>query len=99
MYLLLERGEWSQGEREEENRERKHQCARETWISCTSLPPAGDLVHNLGTCPTTWVLVPTGNQTADFLVHRPVLSPLRHTSHAMDLFIFVRYDNTEIKVV
>ena len=65
MYLLLERGEWSQGEREEENRERKHQCARETWISCTSLPPAGDLVHNLGTCPTTWVLVPAGNRTAD----------------------------------
>ena len=34
----------------------------------------------LGTWPTTEACALTGNQTGDALVHRPVLSPLSHTS-------------------
>ena len=34
----------------------------------------------LGTWPAAQPCVPTGNPTSDLLVHRPVLSPLSHTS-------------------
>ena len=49
IYLLLERERGRDGERERE----KHQCARETLISCLShpTPRTWDLAHNPGMCP------------------------------------------------
>ena len=43
---------------------------------CLHVPPAGDVACNLGTCPD-W------EWDCDPLVHRPVLSPLSHTSQGL----------------
>ena len=63
-YLLLERGEGREKERERE----KHQC-----VVASCAPPTGDLAHNPGMCPY-WELKqwPFGLQVA--------LNPLSHTS-------------------
>ena len=44
IYLCLERGE--AGRKRE-----KHQCVRETWISCILRSPTWDLARSPGTCP------------------------------------------------
>ena len=41
----------------------------------------------LGTWPTTQACALTGNQTSDYLVHRPVLNPLSHTSQGSLSFL------------
>ena len=68
IYLILERGE-----RREKERERNINL-RDTSISCLSYAP------KLGTWPATQACVLTGNWTSDLLVHKPVLNPLSHTS-------------------
>ena len=44
----------------------------------------------LGTCPATQACALTRNQTSNFLVCRPVLSPLSHTSQGMSFNILLR---------
>ena len=50
----------------------KHRCV----VASHTHPP-------LGTWPATQTCVPTGNQTRDPLVGRPVLKPLSHTSQGL----------------
>ena len=50
------------------------------WLPLTSLL--------LGTWPATQACALTGNRTGDPLVHRPVLTPLSHTSQGWNYFNF-----------
>ena len=71
--------------REREREGEKHQCVRDTSISCLS--------HSqLGTWPTTRACARTENRTSDLLVHRPALSPLSHTDQ--DSFILLIIQQT-----
>ena len=42
----------------------------------------------LGTWPAIQARAPTGNRTGNILVHRPVLSPLSHTSQGIIISTF-----------
>ena len=70
IYLLLERGE-------------KKEKERERHINVWWLPLARPLT---GTWPATQTCALTRNQTGDPLVHRPALNPLSHTSKGSPCF-------------
>ena len=71
IYLLLERGE-------------KKEKERERNINVWWLPLARPLT---GTWPATQTCALTRNQTGDPLVHRPALNPLSHTSQGSTCFL------------
>ena len=73
IYLLLDRG----GEGKENERERNIKV----WLPLTC--------PLLGIWPETQACGLTGNRTRDPLVHKPLLSPLSHTSQGNDLFYLV----------
>ena len=79
-YLFLKilfiyfREKGKEGERERG----KHQCERDTLISCLSRTPAGDLAGNPGMCPDREL-------NRESLVLRPALSALSHSSQGLFL--------------
>ena len=76
LFIFRERG------RDEEREGQKHQCARETLISCLS--------HTRwqGTWPATQACALTGNQTGDLSVYRLAFNPLSHNSQGKNRQIF-----------
>ena len=67
IYLILERGEGR-----EKERERNIGARNVDWLPLARPQP--------GTRPKIQACALTGNRTSDLLVHRLVLSPLNHTS-------------------
>ena len=76
IYVFLDRGE-----RWEKEKGRNINCG---CLSRTS--------PRLGTQPATQACAPTGNQTSDPLVHKPVLNPLSHTSQGYCNLFYSRHD-------
>ena len=62
-----------------EGREKERERHINMWLPLTCPP--------LGTWPATQECAQTGNRTGNFLVHRPVLNPLSHTSQGGDDFL------------
>ena len=80
MYLFLERG----GEREKE-REGKHQCVRESPISCPSHVPQP------GTGPTTQARALSRNGTSNLLLGRTILNQMSHASEGYKFFFKILF--------